>query len=370
LALASSPIRLTHVVGGTRAGSTRVVLDFLRGHDRSRFEPAVCFFSIAAADPAVLDEARAMGVPFRDVVKRSRYDLRSLFELRSALRSLGTEVAVLHGFGSYSFGAPAARLAGVRRVVRYEHAAELYGRHYIFTSRLTARLCDSTVLVSNAVLRYLRANGIEPPRPEVIANGIDARPYLDAPPPFSHGGPPIALMAARLDSAKDHDTLLKAIALMREPVELRLAGTGPFEGRLRALAASLGIAEHVRFLGWRDDLAACLAEADIGVLSTKTEGFGLAAVEAMAAGRPVIATNVDALPEIVTHGRDGLLVEPGSAQALADALTRLVSRPDESRRMGAAGRERVLADFLLARATRRFEAHLLNDTATDGNQMV
>ena len=369
------PIRVVHVCGGTRTGCTRVVLGLIAAHDRARIDPAVCFFSVQPAEAEILAEVAALGVPVRDVVKHSKYEASSVARLARALRAMSAEVAVLHGFGAYTFGALAARLTGIPVRVRVEHSPELYTPIHRAASSSMARFVDSTVLVSASLGEYLRAHGTEPPHPEVIHNGIDLaafesvsrRPFGGPAGPDGPSVPvPVALMAARLDGAKDHDTLLDAMSLLQRrgvPLRLRLAGTGPLEESLRARAKTLGIDDKVEFLGWRDDLAACPGAADIGVLSTHYEGFGLAVVEAMAAGRPVVATRVPSILELVDDGRQGLLVPPSDARAMADALEKLVARPDEARAMGEAGRARAHERFGLLASVRAFERHLLQ-TAT------
>src|SRR5262245_55985823 len=112
VASARMPLRVVHVSGGTRTGCTRVVLNLLREHDRTAFAPAACFFAVAPADPAVVAEVEALGLPCRQVVKRGRYEPASIVRLAAALSALRPDVVVLHGLGAYTFGAVAARLIG------------------------------------------------------------------------------------------------------------------------------------------------------------------------------------------------------------------------------------------------------------------
>lgn len=357
-------LRVVHVVGGTRTGSTRVVLNLLANADRTRIEPMVCLFSIKPADAEVIAEVDAIGVRWREVVKRSRYELRAFDRLVTALRSLAPDVVVVHGFGAYSYGALAARTAGARFVVRVEHSPEIYGPHYQLVSAATAAFVDSTILVSRYVGDYLSARGTVLPRPEVIYSGVALDPLLAvARPPFPDeraGAPARVGMIARLDEAKDHDTLLDAatrLAVRGRPITLTLAGDGPFRPRLEAEARRLRL--DVRFPGHVAQLAALLEELDVVVLSTHFEGFGLALVDGMAAARPVVATRVAAVPEVFDDGVEGLLVPPRDPEALADAIATLVDNPARARAMGAAGRARAAARHALLPSVRAFEAHLL-----------
>jgi glycosyltransferase involved in cell wall biosynthesis len=356
-----------HVVGGTRAGSTRVVLNLVACADRTRFEPAICFFSVAPADPEVIREVGALGVPWREVVKASRYELGAFDRLAAALRALAPDQVVVHGFGAYSYGALAARAAGASTVVRVEHSPELYGPHHQLLSAASAAWVDSTILVSHYVGAYLAERGTTAPRAEVIYNGVALERLLEVPPIALEPAPaserPRVAMVARLDQAKDHDTFFAAAARLAAegaPVTLELAGDGPFRARLEAAAARLGL--DARFLGFVADVPSVLARSDVVVLSTHFEGFGLVVVEAMAAARPVIATRVAALPEMFENGVEGMFVPPRDAAALAEAIRVLTSDRARARAMGLAGRARS-ARFALVPSVRAFEAHLLRTAA-------
>lgn len=343
-----------------------MVLRLLERHDRSWIDPAACWFSVVPADPRTLARADAAGAPFSEVVKQRRYDALALPRLVSALRELRAGVVVAHGYGAYSYAAVAARLAGARAVVRVEHSPELYSRFHRLVSSISMRLCDSTVLVSRYLVDYLRQHGTEPRRPEVIYNGVELERFASTSPPPGRGE---LLMVARLDVAKDHATLLDALALLaRRGVTptLRLAGDGPFRGDLERQAARLGLSDRVIFLGHQTDLPALLGACDVAILSTRYEGFGLAVVEAMAAARPVVATRVAAIPELFEHGKEGLLVEPRSASSLADALAELLADPARARRLGEAGQKRARAQFSLEGFVAGFEAHLRRITESVG----
>lgn len=375
------PLRVTHVVGGTMAGSTRVVLNLARLHDRARFDPSIIYASVVTPDARVLAETERLGVPFREVTKRSRYDLTVIPRIARAMRQLGTEIAVLHGFGGYSFGGGGAFLARVPVRVRVEHSPELYGRGYRVAARLAEPITDSTILVSRFLVEYLREQGLSPRVPEVIYNGVELDPLLAvARPAFAgrsdgrevHGAgdPPVVLMAARLDPPKDQAALVEAVALLRDRgrrVRLRIAGIGGEEARLRAQAAALGVSDRVELLGFRSDLPSLLEGADVAALISRYEGFGLAAVEGMAAARPVLLSRTTSLPELIDDGVEGLLVPPEPrpvmVQAIADALERLCSDPAAARAMGEAGRARARRDFDLLSSVRAVERHLLRTAA-------
>jgi glycosyltransferase involved in cell wall biosynthesis len=224
------------------------------------------------------------------------------------------------------------------------------------------------VLVSHYLERYFAGLGIALPDPEVIYNGIALAPFeAVSRAPFSDGETPLVLMVARLDTAKDHATLVEAAAILGQrgiAVRLRLAGDGPLREAIAQQARALGVA--LEFAGYVDDLPSAYAAADIVALATHYEGFGLTVVEAMAAARPVVATAVAAIPELIDDGVHGRLVPPRDAAAFADAIAALVGDRARAVAMGRAGRVRAAERFALAPSVRAFEAHVARTCARIG----
>jgi glycosyltransferase involved in cell wall biosynthesis len=168
----------------------------------------------------------------------------------------------------------------------------------------------------------------------------DAAP-ADVPAPSST---PKLLAMGRLHPNKGFDVLLRAIALLPRG-HLYLAGAGPEEAALRALAAELGIMDRVTFLGWRRDIGALLAAADIFICSSRHEPLGNIVLEAWSAAKPVIAAAAQGPVELIRDGADGLLVPLEDAPALAAAIGTLADNPVQAAELGAAGRARFAAEF-------------------------
>ena len=165
------------------------------------------------------------------------------------------------------------------------------------------------------------------------------------------GTGPVVLLPARLEPRKDHATFFKAAQFVRAhrpDVQFLLAGDGEpsFRAELEKLAAPLGSA--VRFLGSRNDVPALMTLADLVVLSSTTEGLGLVLLEAMRARRPVVATRVGGVPEIVVDRVTGLLVEPRAPDLFATAMMEVLGDTALSTCMGEAGRQRVEKEFTVA----------------------
>ncbi|MBI5239990.1 MAG: glycosyltransferase [Elusimicrobia bacterium] len=213
---------------------------------------------------------------------------------------------------------------------------------------------DLLISESDASRDFLLRLGYAPDRVRTVRNGVDlpeipsaaerrrARLQLGL-----REDEPLLLAMGRLDEQKGHSVLLDAAARLKGPNRPRCAvvGDGPLRDRLRRQAARLGLERAVQLPGERADVRAWMNAADVFVLPSLWEGLPNALLEAMALGLPVAASRVDGVPEAVTDGTDGLLVEPADPGALAAALGSLLADPDLRRRLGAAARARVAADF-------------------------
>ena len=166
---------------------------------------------------------------------------------------------------------------------------------------------------------------------------------------------PVVLTCARLDEQKGHPVLLRAAAQL-PGVAFALAGEGPERTSLEALAAELGVADRVLFLGYRTDIAELLAACDVFALPSLYEGSSLAVLEAMAASRAVVSSAIGGTDELIENDRDGILVAPGDVEGLAAALARLLGDEELRGRFARRGRERVEADFTPAAMRRRIVA--------------
>jgi len=155
----------------------------------------------------------------------------------------------------------------------------------------------------------------------------------------------LVVTAARLAPQKALEVMLEAVARLPGDVVLAIAGEGPQEAELRALAADLGVADRVVFLGWTDDVAGYVAAADVFCLSSHWEAVALAAQEAVAVGTPVVSTDVGGMGELITDRESGRLVPTGDPDALAEALAEVLASEATGRRYAAAARLRLEAEF-------------------------
>jgi glycosyltransferase involved in cell wall biosynthesis len=286
------------------------------------------------------------------------------FRLWSRLRKIAPDVVHCHDRYSNTFVVPLARLAGVPLVIGSRRWwTAMPGGFYRAGNRLAYRLAHLVIANSPAVGTLLMEEGVDRERIVIVPNFVDPGSF-DVMPADAiaaarrrFGVPEGALVVtavAILRPEKDLQSLIAAIALVRSynpNVHLLLVGNGPCEAELRSHVALSGLQDHVHFAGYLPNSPNPHNYGDLSVLCSLHEGFPNSIVEAMAAGKAVVATNVGGIPDAVQQGKTGLLVPVGSPRALADAILRLAGDDDLRRRMGASAR-------LLAQRSYRAEAVL------------
>lgn len=307
--------------------------------------------------------------PFLDLVRADGFNadvvpVTGALDLVAAVRMIrlfrGHRVRIVHAHGHFAVntvGRVAGRLAGAQ-VLSHMHIENAFrhgrGRQaQIALDNATARLCFAIVAVSEATARSLGLQGYPEDRIETVHNGID--PGAEPEPVRLAEGPTI-LEVARLAAVKGQRTLIEALPRLEATavfVGRDLERDGEFRTELEELAGRLGVADRTVFAGYRDDVAGLLAGCDVVCLPSTTEGLPLVLLEAMSQGRPVVATAVGGTPELVSDGETGLLVPPGDAVALADALSRILGDEDLAKRMGQAARKRVAERFSASVAAER-----------------
>jgi glycosyltransferase involved in cell wall biosynthesis len=351
-------LRIVHVakVAGISGAENHLLLLLpalgARGHD-------VRLLMLHEGEPGAAELAErleAAGVPVERLRMRAPVDPLVFGRLVRAVRRHPPDVLHTHLVHADFHGLPAGRLARVPLLVSTKHGFNPFRdrRSFAAADRMVGRLADVHIAISAGLARYLaESEGFEEGAFEIVHYGLDAGPD----PPATPGEPRLALVG-RLIPIKGHEVLLEAIARARAElpdVTLELAGEGPLEPELRAAVARLELGGAVTFLGHVAPPTPVYERAEIVVVPSFGEGFGMVALEAMERGRAVIASDVGGLPEIVAAGETGLIVPPGDASALAAAIVELAGDSARAAALGAAGRARALAEFSQERCTERIE---------------
>ncbi len=315
---------------------------------------------LSAQPDDLLLEFQHLGVPIHRFFLGSglmRYPLLLWQSFWLCRRTRATAV-LSFPLGWHAFIAWGAKLAGVRRVCA--HVGNLPpvwtgGAFWKFKALVqlgrpvTHRLLCCSTYIRDATIRDFSLN---PAETLTVYNACDLDRFLLREPRLLPHPLPRAGMVARLEEHKDQPTLIQAIALLRDQgtkVEALLIGEGSRRSALEQLIQHLQLNDQVRLLGMRRDIANLLGELDLFVFAAKPdEGFGIALAEAMAAGVPIVATDVGACREVLADGRCGLLVPPANPAALAKGILDVLSDTGSAQSRATAGRQRALRAFSVA----------------------
>jgi len=336
-------------------GAEQVVIRLAAGLDRRRFEPLICCLDERGSFAAQAEQA---GIEVVALGKRGPLDAGAAYRLARLLRSRRIQVVHTHLWGGNVWGRLAALWARAPTIVTSEHNLDTWKNlHHLLIDRALAPATTRLVAVSQQVREFYEARGVGRGRWHVIYNGVDTRlvPARGRGAAFRDlglgGGAPVVALIGRLVPAKAPDVFLRAVAraAVRLPaLRALVVGDGPLRSELEGEAQRLGLAGRVIFTGLRKDVPELLAGLDAVLFSSVREGLSLTMLESMAAGVPVIATEVGGTPELITHGRTGLLVPPGQPERLAQALVGLLEDPAGSAAIREAARTRVEERFSLS----------------------
>jgi glycosyltransferase involved in cell wall biosynthesis len=331
-----TPIRVLEAITPSRIGGAEVfVADFCRrlpamGAQVTLFCPKGRPF---------LDYAMSRGVDSINWNTYGKIDPLTVVRLVKLIRSRGIDVIHTHLSTASLLGAFAAKLAR-RRSVAHVHG---------LNSATCFRYSDRVVAVSEAAKRFLCAQGLDEKRIQVVHDGVDLDCFQ--PVPLDEARLRLGLdpkqfvfgVFGRLSAEKGQSTAIEALFLLRRQgvdAQLVIAGDGADRETLEKSAQALGIGDSVLFAGFVEDVRELMSACDAVAVPSLKEGFGLAAVEAMALERPVVASNVGGLPEIVVPDQTGFLFSSGDPAALAQALSELAGNPPLAQSLGKQGRER------------------------------
>lgn len=354
--------RILHIVPnfGT-GGAERLVVDLVDAADTQRLELFVV--SLYAESGRMLEkEIREKRLAVRFLDKRPGLDLRMIWRLYRTLRNFRPEVVHTHlsvlryGLLPIVVCRIPARLHTMHNVAGNE--TDFVGR---VVRRIAFRFCN-VIPVSISFLIRDTVRQVYGPRVHspVVYNGIPTQRFVRASQTLTEPDQRLRLIhVGRFAPQKNHCLLLEAFALAASSnptINLRLVGDGPLKASVERQTIEKQISERVQFLGERDDVPDLLEQSDMFVLSSDWEGMPLTLLEAMAAGKPVIATAVGGVPELVEDGRTGLLVPPKDVNALCKAILQMAEDPALRLHLGKAGQQRAVELFDLSRTAKGYES--------------
>jgi glycosyltransferase involved in cell wall biosynthesis len=352
----TNPVKLLHVIGDSRfGGAGRIILGLGKVAQAEGWD-----VDILTTDPVFQQAVRqhGLGLANVDVVRREirpLWDLAGLVRLRNFLRRENYDIVHTHTSKGGFVGRLAARLANVPVIVHTAHGFAFHERSPRSTSlfysgleRIASRWCDRIVSVSEFHRRWALELGIcKPPEILAIPNGIAALPNPTVPRAElrrrlgATDRDMVILSMARLAPDKGLEYLITAATiLVRTECQFRIviAGDGPQRARLEELTRNLGVADRVNFLGFREDVSDLLDACDLVVLPSLREGLSIALLEAMAAGKPIIATSIGSHRELACQAEIARLVAPADVAALSDAILQVWGDPALRTRLGASAR--------------------------------
>lgn len=354
-------MRIAHLIDDLGCGGAEQVVASLASY-QSRYRHSVQVICLRDIGPNPVDVSAlaAAGVEIVSLDKPPGFHFGTLRKLRDHLKCHRIEVLHTHNHLVHHYGVVAGRWASVPVILNTLHGSVSLQSSAVWARVLfwfSCLLSHRLVCVDQKVRDVFRQGYFFPDsKLGVVENGADLGRFL-ALPRRTTGETVTFGNIGRLDPVKGHDILLKAIALLRREhlhVRLRILGDGDLQSDLRALAQRLSITDAVSFEGFSLDTPAFLANTDVYVISSLSEGLPLTLLEAMAAGVPVVATAVGGIPKVIDKAKCGWVCPPNNPEALADAMRQALLAPDLAT-IGARGRAATKKSFSIERMARDYE---------------
>ena len=359
-------INLLHLIQGLEIGGLEImVVNLLEGIDRSRYRPSICCYDSLGSLSQGLPE-RGIGVHL--LKRRPGIDYLYPFKLARHLKKSKIKILHLHNPTALFYGTLAGKIARTPCIIYTEHGRDFSSSFKVrIANSLLSRMVNKIVVVAEHGKRYLvEHEGVDERRIFKIYNGIDSQKFGR-----THSGKPIRSglglhdnqsiigIVARLDPIKNHTCLIRAMKIIATSLPrtvLLIIGDGPLRSQLEGLTAELGLQNHVKFLGARSDIPELLSVLDVFVLSSFSEGLSLTLIEACAAARPIVATDVGGNAEIVKHECNGLLVPSDQPEVMARAILEILTHDAKAKLMGKKGRKKFEEEFMLNAMVKKYEA--------------
>ena len=348
-------IRILHLITELElGGAENLLLNICRKLDKKKFNILVGYIY----GPGTLaNQFRRAGVRVIDLSRKGKIDPLLMFRLTFLMRKERIRIVHTHLVHASVVGRVAAKLAGVEILVTTRHYAYQPKEKTLtrWLERKSAKLNHMTIAISQAVRDYLiEREDYDIKKVTVIYNAVDLKLFDSSivERPAANAQNHVIGSVGHLYPQKGHDVLIQGMSqIVREfpETQLMIIGNGPQRLMLEHLAQRQKVSDRIAFLGSKSppEVIEILRNVDLFVLASNWEGFGIAVIEAMAAGKPVVATAVEGLREVIEDGRTGFLVPPGKPHALAEKVIYLLRNRNVSIEMGKEGRKRVEILFSL-----------------------
>jgi len=363
------PARILRIIPSLEMGGVeRTLTSILPRLDKRQYKVYLC--CLFKRDK-LADTIESLGIPIIKFRMRARLDfdgkyIAGILRLTRLMKKMQIDIVHTHLYRANLAGRIAAKLAGIPVIIANEHNIDSWKK---FSQRLNdralAKITNKIIAVSDAVKDfYVKKIGISEDKIITIYNGVDIskfQTYVNTNKQKEEFGikpdEKIITIIGRLHQQKGHLYFLKAAQIIREKnpkVKFLIVGDGPLEEQLRSMSEDLGISKNVVFTGLREDIPQILAMSDISVLASLREGFSITVLESMAAGKPVVVTDVGGNSEVVEHGKTGFIIPAQSPEDLALYSLNLINNQELAKKMGQEAEKRVL-NFSIDRMVEKTE---------------
>jgi glycosyltransferase involved in cell wall biosynthesis len=344
-----------------RSGAEKQFTRLASGLPRERYDVHVLLLTRSGP---YADQLQAAGIPVTLLGKRSKFDPTAFWRLRSWLKTVQPDIIHTWLFAANAYGRLAAGIVPRAKVVVSERCVDSWKQGWqLWLDRKLIRRTDRLVGNSQSVVAFYRDLGVPAEKLVCIPNGVDCPPptMIDRPALLRELGWPedsfLAGFIGRLAPQKRVDDLIFAVETLRQTrpqLKLMLVGDGPQRERLEQFTRDVGCTEHVRFLGHRSDTEKWLALLDAFCLASSFEGMSNSLMEAMAAGKPAVVSDIPPNRELVIQGETGFLAPVGDRVAYMQFLRLLIDDPELRQRLGTTGRHRMEREFSVAQMVERY----------------
>ena len=352
------PIRIFYIITELDIGGAESMLfELVQRIDRNKFIPEV---GCLKGEGIVGKKLEALGIKVRYFHIEKLWHIYKIASVVSFLRHGRFNILHSYLFHANIIGRICGKLVGIPIIFSSIRVCEKEKLYHLWMDRITNRMVNLEICVSKEVKNFtIEKANISEHKLEVIENGVPDTFFSTISSDRLESNNSLVIgTVARLSEQKGIKYLLhaaKRIIKQFSNITFIIAGSGPLASQLKELSIKLGISDKVKFLGFRNDIPKILSGIDIFVLPSLWEGMPNVVLEAMFAGKPVIATDTGGSKDIIDNGINGVLVEPGNSEALAEAILKLLKNPAQRQRLGESAKEKIKEKFSIDKMVSKTE---------------